>query len=149
MSKPQTLKRKNRKETLVHPANTEWEVIDYSEKEDYHIINIVTLGDVSAKTIQRIIQTARLDTGVYYACKHKLAQIEDIIIFLNKTDNLPSYSLKTDFYDDIIYSMLHIQREKLNAYLKATYNLQAESMTTAHLQEILNIPYIGNLYANE
>jgi hypothetical protein len=149
MSKPKALTHETNKDNKVHPANREWETLDYSTQEDYNIINIVALGDVSAKTIQKIIQTARLDAGVYYACKHKLAQIEDIIAFLSRTDDLPSYSLKTDLHDEIIYTMLNIQREKVNAYLNTTYNLQAENMTTAHLQEMLGIPYIGDLYAKK
>jgi hypothetical protein len=143
MPKPQTSMRETSKDRKTHAHNEQWEALDYSEKDNYDIINIVSNKKVNAKTIQQIIHTGKLDHGVYMACQHKLAHAEDIIEFIHRTDSSQLDTYYIDLYDDIIYNMLHRRREQVNVYLKKLYDLNVESMTTNHIQEMLNIPYLG------
>jgi hypothetical protein len=143
MPKPQTPIRETSKNRKTHAHNEQWETLNYSEKDNYDIINIVSNKKVSAKTIQQIIQTGKLDHGTYMACQHKLAHAQDVIEFIYRTDSSQLDAYYIDLYDDIIYNTLHQRREQVNTYLKKIYDVNVENMITSHIQEMLNMPYLG------
>jgi hypothetical protein len=122
-----------------NPGITRWERSDYSTLNDSEIYSIVTHKQTSAKTIQRILKTARFGPSVITAAQHKLAQIEDILELVYKNNHLPKMGYTAILYNNMIDNLFILKREQVNAYLKTTYDLETQHMTETHIKEMLGL----------
>jgi hypothetical protein len=120
------------------PTNYYWEAVDYSKEKPATISALMSSQLVSAKTIQRITQTLGLSPLLAIACQHELAQIEDILVCLNRTKDQQSYPARSATHN-IVNNMLNSQREKLDTYMQKAYNLNTTHMTEIQITEILGI----------
>jgi hypothetical protein len=122
-----------------NPGLAYWERVDYSKENDSEIFPIIAHKDISAKTIQRILQTMEFSLSSYNVCQHKLAQIEDIFDFLNRTANQRQGSYGRIVSHDIIDDIFISKRNQLNTYIQKNYNLDIKDMTETHIEEILGL----------
>jgi hypothetical protein len=131
-----TIKQRNHN---PNPGITRWERSDYSTLNDSEIYSIIAHKQTSAKTIQRILKTAKFGPSAIAAAQHQLAQIEDILELVYKNNHLPKMGYTAILYNNMIDNLFILKREQVNAYLQTTYNLEAQHMTETHIKDMLNI----------
>jgi hypothetical protein len=119
---------------------TYWLTLDYSRMSEYDVTLIVNAKNASPQIIQQIIKTARPDYAIEKACRHELAQIEDILEWINKVSEKPRPAT-IYLCNDIIRNLFKLKRKELNTYLQTTYNIDTQSMTNMQIQEMLNMQY--------
>jgi hypothetical protein len=124
--------------------NTYWETVDYSQLKEMKVLEILTYKDISAKTVQQIIQTGKINFNIYMACQHELAQIEDILNLINRiNEKHPDFTNKST-YNEIINYLFKTKRKNLNEYVKETYNVEVTSYTAVQIQEMLNLSFTNS-----
>jgi hypothetical protein len=116
-----------------------WVKLNYNKVLEHDTQLLVADKNVSAKIIKQIITTSHLNYGLFLACQHELAQIEDIFDCINRLT--PKYShLGINLYEEFDNALFSLKRNQLNAYMQKTYNLDTTHITEIQIKEILDIP---------
>jgi hypothetical protein len=117
-----------------------WAKLNYNKVPEHDTQLLVTNKNVSAKIIKQIITTSHLDYGLFIACQHELAQIEDIFDCINRLS--PKYSpMSINLYEEFDNALFFLKRNQLNVYMQKTYNLDTTHMTVTQIKDMLNISY--------
>jgi hypothetical protein len=105
------------------------------------VLEILADKNVSAKTIQRILQTGKPNFNIYMACQHELAQAEDILDLINRINEKYPDFINKNTYNEIVNGLFKAKRKQLDEHLQITYNVDTTSMTVSQIQEMLNMSF--------
>jgi hypothetical protein len=136
-----------------HPNNEKWETLDYSEPNNRNLITlIITSGKASQETINRILETANVDTTLLDTSYHEYAHVENLIQTIQRVKKHVLAPYQRRIVNRLIESFFiqeaweYNKHQEFMEYLKTNYDVDIKTMPTELIKQMLQIEDMDDGY---
>jgi hypothetical protein len=126
---------------LRYRSTSQLEETDYSLEYSDSVRRMLNTSKVSSRVIQQVLRTSNFNKSMILACSHKFAQLSDILKMIDTHKNLIN---KGNVNDDalmhiILDNLYDNRRQEINAYFKATYNIDTTGIPEFAISNFLGV----------